>query len=334
MRETLDCAVLMVPMHAAWMRDWMTRQGPHLHRVRLHAMTLDAGPASAAANGGQVPDGMALGNMAMRLRRFDVCVLPVTPATLGWTRTALACAQKELQTPVIAVARELKAAAVQDLLALGLRDFLRDPTCPEELRVRLGRVVAPAPQLPPACQAGAADASYGGGANADPDTDPYSMFQMDGEDLHAMPSTLREPMGAYHAPMRRRMPRASIDNALLAMQAAARVHPDEPFRTAKSRVVDNFERDYVRTALSRHAGNVARAARASAKHRRAFWALMRKHDIDAAPYRARDGGFGAGGATGVGGVGGDDDDMPGSAVHEQGDGITAGKIRHLQNFQG
>lgn len=326
MRETLDCAVLMVPMHAAWMRDWMTRQGPHLHRVRLHAMTLDAAPAAA---NGQSPDGMALGNMAMRLRRFDVCVLPVTPATLGWTRTALACAQKELQTPIIAVARELKAAAVQDLLALGLRDFLRDPTCPEELRVRLGRVVAPAPQV---SQAGAADAGFDSGADAGPEPDPYGKFQMDGDDSHAMPSTLREPIGAYHAAMRRRVPRASIDNALLAMQAAARVHPDEPFRTAKSRVVDNFERDYVRTALSRHAGNVARAARASAKHRRAFWALMRKHDIDAAPYRARDGGFGAGGATGIGDAG--DGNLPGSAVHEQGDGITAGKIRQLQNFQG
>ena len=54
---------------------------------------------------------------------------------------------------------------------------------------------------------------------------------------------------------------------------------------AKSLVVDGFERDYIRHALSRHGGNVAQAARACAKHRRAFWALMRKHGIEAAPYR-------------------------------------------------
>ncbi|HBL66216.1 MAG TPA: hypothetical protein DDZ58_10340, partial [Achromobacter sp.] len=54
---------------------------------------------------------------------------------------------------------------------------------------------------------------------------------------------------------------------------------------AKSRVVAGFERDYIHHALSRHGGNVAQAARASAKHRRAFWALMRKHGIDAAPFR-------------------------------------------------
>ncbi|MNT65464.1 Bacterial regulatory protein, Fis family [compost metagenome] len=50
-------------------------------------------------------------------------------------------------------------------------------------------------------------------------------------------------------------------------------------------MVDGFEREYIRHALSRHGGNVAQAARACAKHRRAFWALMRKHGIDAAPYR-------------------------------------------------
>ncbi|MCD0502999.1 helix-turn-helix domain-containing protein, partial [Bordetella petrii] len=63
-------------------------------------------------------------------------------------------------------------------------------------------------------------------------------------------------------------------------------HPcDEPFRQAKARVVDGFEREYLQRALLLHAGNVAQAARASSKHRRAFWALMRKHRIDAAPYR-------------------------------------------------
>jgi DNA-binding NtrC family response regulator len=50
-------------------------------------------------------------------------------------------------------------------------------------------------------------------------------------------------------------------------------------------VVDGFERDYICRALSRHGGNVAQAARACAKHRRAFWALMQKHGIEAAPYR-------------------------------------------------
>jgi CheY-like chemotaxis protein len=319
MRETLDCAVLMVPMHACWMREWMTKQGPQLHRVRLHAVVLEEPGAAGGdpAGDAQMPGAQALSNMAMRLRRYDACVLPVTPGTLGWTRTALACARSELRTPVLALARDLKAAAVQDLLALGLRDFMREPTCPEELRARLGRVAASSQASMAPYGEGAAGDAHGGSAPAL-------------EDAEEEPHSLREPHSAYQAGARRRMPRSSIDNALLSMQAAARVHPDEPFRTAKSRVVDNFERDYVRTALSRHAGNVARAARASAKHRRAFWALMRKHDIDAAPYRARD-------ALGGEYCPTDPEDeamLAGPNIYDQGDGRPAGKIRRLGNFQG
>lgn len=58
------------------------------------------------------------------------------------------------------------------------------------------------------------------------------------------------------------------------------------FRQAKARVVSKFERAYLCQSLTRHEGNVARAARAASKHRRAFWALMHKHDIDARSYRA------------------------------------------------
>jgi DNA-binding NtrC family response regulator len=50
-------------------------------------------------------------------------------------------------------------------------------------------------------------------------------------------------------------------------------------------IVEQFERGYITEALERHGGNIAMAARASNKHRRAFWALMRKHKIDAALYR-------------------------------------------------
>jgi DNA-binding NtrC family response regulator len=52
--------------------------------------------------------------------------------------------------------------------------------------------------------------------------------------------------------------------------------------------VSNFERTYITQALVKHGGNIAMAARASSKHRRAFWALMRKHDIAAEQYRSDD----------------------------------------------
>jgi DNA-binding NtrC family response regulator len=84
------------------------------------------------------------------------------------------------------------------------------------------------------------------------------------------------------------------DLALLsARQGEARPEPAEPrpdaraggFRAAKRRLVDSFEREFLVEALREANGNVARAAAQSGKNRRAFFELMRKHDIDAADFR-------------------------------------------------
>jgi hypothetical protein len=306
MRETLDCGVLIVPAHAGWMHRWMDMHGEDMARVRLHAVSLDEGAVFVAANGvatayvGASAAAQSLARLAMSLRRFDACLLPVTPDTLGWTRTALSCARQSLHTPLIGLARGLKAAAVEDLLALGMRDFVRDPFCLEELRVRVDRVASGRP-----ARADAGELERRKARCSEPCADETAVVER-ATALHestgfyirhsaaaASPATAAAivPAPRIHLALqgetRPRVSSESISNSLLTIQAAPRIHPDEPFRVAKSRVVDSFERDYVRTALSRHAGNVARAARASSKHRRAFWALMRKHCIEAAPYRLR-----------------------------------------------
>ena len=59
------------------------------------------------------------------------------------------------------------------------------------------------------------------------------------------------------------------------------VAPDgeDCFRAAKARVIENFERGYLENLLAAHRGNVAHAAKAAQKDRRAFFELMRKHKI-------------------------------------------------------
>lgn len=59
---------------------------------------------------------------------------------------------------------------------------------------------------------------------------------------------------------------------------AAPLH-QEPFQSAKRRVVSAFERQYLQATLLAHQGNIAAAARASGKHRRAFFELMRRHGL-------------------------------------------------------
>lgn len=53
-----------------------------------------------------------------------------------------------------------------------------------------------------------------------------------------------------------------------------------PLKEAKAKIVAEFERSYVEAALLAHAGNITKAARSAGKHRRAFWELIRKYDID------------------------------------------------------
>lgn len=55
------------------------------------------------------------------------------------------------------------------------------------------------------------------------------------------------------------------------------------FKEAKRRVVDAFEKAWVEESLVEHEGNIAAAARASGKHRRAFFELMRRHGLRARP---------------------------------------------------
>lgn len=54
------------------------------------------------------------------------------------------------------------------------------------------------------------------------------------------------------------------------------------FQEAKKR----FIRTYITEMLENHAGNISRAARAAHKNRRAFWELMRKHDISAERFKS------------------------------------------------
>ncbi len=64
-------------------------------------------------------------------------------------------------------------------------------------------------------------------------------------------------------------------------------HRGESFQTAKDRVVEQFERNYIEHLLSTFEGNVTHAAQEAKKNRRAFFELIRKHGIE--PQRFRPG---------------------------------------------
>jgi two-component system response regulator GlrR len=57
----------------------------------------------------------------------------------------------------------------------------------------------------------------------------------------------------------------------------------ESFRSMKAKTIEQFERSYIQGLLRAHDGNISKAACAAGKHRRAFWEIMRKHQITVTP---------------------------------------------------
>ncbi|NLC37590.1 MAG: hypothetical protein GX772_14350 [Alcaligenaceae bacterium] len=252
MRERLDCAVLLTRCTIDWVEPFLGQYAGG--RLYLHAFDIVVDIHSENAPS-------VLGASAMALRRYDVCVLPVLPATLSWARTSLSQGLRRLHTPVMALARELTTTGLNDLYEFGIADFLRDPFCGHEARIRIERVLDGQRAQVKVAHHVADIVSESPPYMNDPLLDEVcqNILQHDGPELEAY-----------------------------AIAAASRCATSkESFQEAKRKVVERFERAYITAALGRHGGNIAMAARAAQKHRRAFWALMRKHDIDAEPFRAR-----------------------------------------------
>ncbi|WP_342067780.1 hypothetical protein [Achromobacter kerstersii] len=315
MRKVLDCGVLLAPGHEDDMREWVALHRGGLPRIRLHLVPL--APLAAAAQDAPAPappdplratpdtsqDVQALARLAVSLRRYDSCILPVAPSSVAWARMALSQAGALLTTPILLLMNGMKAPAIEDLLGLGAADFMAQPACLESMRVRLGRLGRPllwrqalqaGVQEPPADYhaAGSGSAALRDAArprvSADVLEDALAgVLEWDGY-------SRRSPRQDIRHDLRQDIRHDDRRNLRLNPQPDPQPDPrrdprhpsaQESFRLAKARVVDGFERDYICRALSRHGGNVAQAARACAKHRRAFWALMQKHGIEAAPYR-------------------------------------------------
>ncbi|CAB3856274.1 hypothetical protein LMG26858_01978 [Achromobacter anxifer] len=303
MREVLDCGVLLAPGHDGAMRDWVAQHPVRQTRLRLHLASLNPLRYAGAAEAPQAhepvqPDVQALARLAVAFRRYDACILPVAPFSLAWTRMALQQARAELTTPVLLLLSDMKAPAIEDLLNLGAADFITQPVCLESMRVRLGRMARGVPGRG-AVRADLREpaASYRGPAAGY--REPAAGYREPAAGYRDPAAGYREPAGRFHdsrplpgeagaqrsQAIRARMAPEFAEQTLTNMRTAHPRSAQESFRIAKAKVVDGFERDYIRLALSRHGGNVAQAARACSKHRRAFWALMRKHGIEAAPYR-------------------------------------------------
>ena len=293
MRQQIDCAVLRLAAHRNWLEEVLICAEPALARIRLHHLEWEAGQDLET----NIEDPVALPVQALAqasvsLRRFDLCLVPVSLDTLSWTRQALALIPRGPFLPLVGVFQHLRSPAMQDLLELGMTDFVRLPLCPDEFRARVLATVLRAPKP---------------GTLREPESDSQSVtrcttvqnfaFGSTGQTEFAQVGLSRQTSAIDWTvqPLIRTRPvvnrskrttqRQSSHPYEVSEMASQRSGVMDSFREAKSTLVQKFERDYITQALVKHNGNIAMAARASNKHRRAFWALMRKYEIDAEQYR-------------------------------------------------
>ena len=57
------------------------------------------------------------------------------------------------------------------------------------------------------------------------------------------------------------------------------------FKEAKANVVNELEKSYIERLLLSYKGNITKAAEAAQKNRRAFWQLIRRHQIDVQTFK-------------------------------------------------
>jgi DNA-binding NtrC family response regulator len=97
----------------------------------------------------------------------------------------------------------------------------------------------------------------------------------------ALPFCDREEITIDALPAALRAAAASRETRVPGAGAAARVPEVQglSFRSAKDRIIEAFEKEYLLDLLERHGGNVSRAARAADMDRKTLSRLMKKHDV-------------------------------------------------------
>jgi len=78
---------------------------------------------------------------------------------------------------------------------------------------------------------------------------------------------------------------STIEHADIVLPATQTRLQEESFQEAKARVVEQFEKEYIQNLLLSHQGNISKAAQAANKNRRAFWELIRKHQMDVRAFK-------------------------------------------------
>lgn len=253
MRQHIDLAWLRDPAHESWVAPTLTDVAPAMQRIDVHELgwleALKASGDDATEPLVMADSSRLLSRSIVQLRRYDALLMTVSVDNLAWARQSLAALPKSPTVPMVALVKGLRSGALIDLIELGLADFVRWPVCGDELRARLITAVCRAPRYIPLRESARAVA---------PAHDPRRPSQSSEPDSRPVSWTPPNPL-----------------------RVSELSWPLQPYKESKQRMIDLFERQYLRAALRRSHGNISEAARLAQKDRRTFWGLLRRHGISA-----------------------------------------------------
>lgn len=302
MRQQVDLAVLHIKANQVWFEPaWRTVQDT-LTRVVIHDLAWELqGEFPAPKAEGLSVDLRTdlLHHAAVRFRRYDAVLLSVSMETLAWTRRLLGSIPRGPSVPVIGVLHDVAPAGMIDVLELGMIDFVKTPLEPGELRARILCAVSRAPRrlilhdhirgYIPGLSRRPRPVGPDGFALSDRWFDPQR--GVSGAAMaEVQPTTPASVWGSDPLPRELHRQTGRAERLVEDLPMVNRLRkvfetPQQTFAQMKSRMIAEFEAQYVLEALTSQSGNVARAAAACGKNRRAFWEIMRKHNIDAKPFR-------------------------------------------------
>jgi len=317
MRQQIDCAVLVLEAHHTWMPQVLKALEPGLNRIRIHPLEWEAGHDLDLRHRAEIESSVSLpvetlAQASIGLRRYDVVLLPVSMATLSWTRQALAAIPRGPFIPLLGILKDIRSAAVQDLLEMGMSDFVRLPVCPNEFRARLLHTVTAVPRpgslREPSLNYGQTIAIARGVLPLLNEQGLREWLEMtkskpatkitlpDDHVCNVLAGVLPKGLESAQEKLERikketlECMNINANNAPSSQPSHIQAEPEKMYpkghlKVVKAKIVEEFERNYIIEALGKNKGNIATAARYAGKHRRAFWALMHKYNIDADNFR-------------------------------------------------
>ncbi|NOL48721.1 hypothetical protein [Pelistega europaea] len=266
MRDKIECGIFSLGLFGEWIDTFIEQIHQQTDKIRL--FKIDVGvfvPLDAFQVGGMsFPHPQVFHELSLVFERYDCIIIPITPETLIWTRIVLSQLQSPLKFPLVALSHRVQPIAFVDMAGKGISDYIFEGDSAIVLRVRLLNALGRQKTLLAQERLVTTD-RIGDEPRQEVSSRVLSFFA----------NLLQEEKERK----RRRSIGSSQSNKIENVDYA------ETFQVAKARVVTEFERKYVVNALRAANGNIAVAAQRANKHRRAFWELLRKYQIDPDDYR-------------------------------------------------